>query len=58
MSKIKRGYCSTWRDVFSREEAMIFNDNRRVVEDIYYEPNLIKWEAWRNDAIKHPNQQF
>ena len=40
------------------QEAMIFNDNRRVVEDIYYEPNLIKWEAWRNDAIKHPNQQF
>ncbi len=40
------------------QEAMIFDDDRRNVEDVYYSPNLIKWEAWRNVAVKYPNQQF
>ena len=40
------------------EEAMVFNDNRRYIEEEYYKPDLIKWEAWRNNAINHPNQQF
>lgn len=40
------------------QEAMMFDDNRRQIEEVYYKPDLNKWEEWRSYAIKHPNQQF
>ena len=39
-------------------EAMIFDDNRPKVNEIYVEPNLQKWGEWRNAAIANPNQHF
>lgn len=40
------------------KEGFIFDDNRINVKDIYVKPDIYKWEAWRNNAITNPNQQF
>ena len=42
----------------SIQEGMIFNDNRIHIDDTFNQYNMNKWEAWRNDAIRTPNQQF
>ena len=39
-------------------EPMIFDDNRPEVHEHYIPRNYNEWEAWRNHAIEHPNQQF
>lgn len=39
-------------------EAMIFNDSRVKVAELGYGPDTNRWEAWRDAALKHPNQQF
>ena len=39
-------------------EGMIFEDNRRVIEEKYIYPNLEKWKEWRNYATSNPNQHF
>ena len=39
-------------------EPMTFDDNRDNLPNVYREPNLNRWEVWRNDTAMHPNQQF
>ena len=40
------------------QEVMIFDDHRKPVETSYNQPNLQRWEEWRNAAIENPNQRF
>ena len=39
-------------------EGMIFDDNRPNIEKMFVVPNLVKWEEWRNNAVRYPNQQY
>lgn len=39
-------------------EGMIFDDNRPNVEKMFVAPNLVKWEEWRTNAVRYPNQQY
>lgn len=43
-------------------EPMIFNDNHfgrfEGLQDVYYKPNISRWEDWRYAALVTPNQQF
>lgn len=40
------------------QEAMDFDDNRRIVEQHYPVPNIEEWRRWIDAATRNPNQHF